>query len=126
MLTNFVKKVKYRQSDILLTIGIILIALISFGAGRLTADSTDKEPIIIQNPENSYSASVYQSVKEQSDEKQIEQGTFVASKNSNKYHWPNCSAAKRISSENQVWFSSETEAQSTGYVRCSNFEKYIP
>lgn len=43
---------------------------------------------------------------------------YVGSKNSNKYHFSNCSSAKNISPENQVWFSSVAEAKSRGYVPC--------
>lgn len=44
---------------------------------------------------------------------------FVGSKNSNKYHLPSCRWVKRIKPENQVWFSSEEEAQSKGYKPCA-------
>ncbi|NQV00654.1 MAG: hypothetical protein HQ537_00825 [Parcubacteria group bacterium] len=127
MLSNFKEFVKKNESDIILTIGIILIALISFGAGQLTAPQADIEPIVIQNPitdQTTQTASIQQTVSETNQSK--EQGIFVGSKNSNKYHWPNCSFAKRISEENQIWFSSEAEAQAAGYIRCSSFEKYIP
>ncbi len=121
MLSNFKQLVKKRESDVILTIGIILVALISFGAGRLTAPQTNKEPIVIQSP----AASIEQSLtvgKETA--KQGEQGKFVGSVNSNKYHWPNCPWAKKIAPQNQIWFSSEEEARAAGYVRCGNFEKY--
>jgi len=49
----------------------------------------------------------------------------VGSINSNKYHWPNCSFGARISEENQIWFSSEEEAENAGYIKCGSFEKYI-
>ncbi len=127
MLTNFKSFVKERESDITLTIAIILIALISFGTGLLVDFSEDKDPIVIQSPlvnaENNYSASIEQTL---SADKQTEEGTFVGSINSNKYHWPDCPSAQKISPKNQVWFSSEEEAQTAGYVRCGNFDKYIP
>lgn len=130
MLINLKQFVKEHQSDITLTIGIILVALISFGAGRLTASQTDKKPIVIQSPtpnttnpsdlSTGQAASIEQSLLE------TEQGRFVGSVNSNKYHWPDCSWVKKIVPQNQIWFSSETEAQTVGYTRCSSFEKYIP
>jgi hypothetical protein len=46
-------------------------------------------------------------------------GPFVGSSESDKYHYPSCSAAKRIKSSNLVTFSSSTEARGAGYVPCS-------
>ncbi len=126
---NFVKE---RQSEITLTIAIILIALVSFGAGRLTAPQTGQEPIIIQGPstslEDNYSASVEQSLEigQPAEKSRSEQGRLVGSINSNKYHWPDCPWAKKIAPENQIWFGSEAEAQAAGYTRCGYFEKYTP
>lgn len=45
-------------------------------------------------------------------------GTYVGSKNSNKYHYPTCSAAQRIKTQNQVVFKSANEARAAGYVPC--------
>lgn len=41
---------------------------------------------------------------------------FVGSKNSNKYHLPTCTVAKRIKPENRVCFASKEEAEKRGYV----------
>jgi hypothetical protein len=125
MLSNFKEFVKQNEADIILTIGIVLVALISFGAGLLIDFSDGKESIVIQQP----TASVQQSLTgacEPASEKTTKQKKFVGSINSNKYHWPDCPWAKKISPENQIWFSSETEAQNAGYTRCGNFGKYIP
>lgn len=43
---------------------------------------------------------------------------FVASKKSDKYHHPWCSAAKKISPANLVEFKSAAEARAAGYVPC--------
>ena len=120
MLSHLKQFVKEHQSDITLTIGIILVALISFGAGRLTVPQSNKEPIIIEGP----TASVEQSLTIEEEEEATEQGKFVGSVNSNKYHWPDCPWAKKIAPQNQIWFSSESEAQAAGYVRCGSFERY--
>ena len=45
-------------------------------------------------------------------------GVFVGSKNSDKYHYPNCPSAKQIKSGNLVTFNSVQEAQAKGYVPC--------
>lgn len=44
--------------------------------------------------------------------------TFVASVNSDKFHYPSCSAAKRIKDSNKIYFSSRDEAISRGYSPC--------
>lgn len=41
--------------------------------------------------------------------------TFVGSRNSDKYHLPKCSWAKRIKPENRVCFVSAADAESKGY-----------
>lgn len=43
---------------------------------------------------------------------------YVGSINSNKYHYPACRYAKQIYPENEIWFSSASEALSLGYVPC--------
>jgi micrococcal nuclease len=45
-------------------------------------------------------------------------GKYVGSIKSNKYHYPWCSAAKKILPENLIWFDSAADAQSQGYVPC--------
>ena len=121
------KFVKKYESEIILTTGIILIALISFGIGRLSAPLANNEPIVIETP---LTASIQQSFsasnQEEKREQKIAEGKFMGSVNGGKYHWPDCPHAKRISPENQTWFSSEAEAQANGYEPCSNFEKYSP
>jgi len=44
--------------------------------------------------------------------------TYVASRKSNKYHLPNCSAAQRIKAENLIGFTSREDVLRTGYVPC--------
>jgi competence protein ComEC len=43
---------------------------------------------------------------------------FVGSTKSNKYHYPSCSAAKKIKPENEIWFTSSEDARTHGYVPC--------
>jgi competence protein ComEC len=46
------------------------------------------------------------------------QGPFVGSSKSDKYHYPSCSAAKKIKPANLVTFSSSAEARAAGYIPC--------
>lgn len=125
-LKNFVKK---NESDIVLVIGVVLVALISFGAGRLTAFRDNKEPLIIQD--STLTASVQESLAPQAGgssqlKEPIKEGKFVGSLKSDKYHWPWSSSAKRIKPENQIWFNSEAEAKAAGYEPAGDFLKWAP
>ncbi len=127
MLSYFKKIVKNNQSDISLTLIIVLVALFSFGAGLLVSLDNNQE-IVIQNPAN-YSASIVKdsSIKAEVNEKEVEEtkeGVFIGSINSNKYHWPDCPWAKKIAEENRIQFNSEKEAQDAGYIPCGSFERY--
>jgi uncharacterized SAM-binding protein YcdF (DUF218 family) len=124
MLSHFKKFVKKNEADIVLVIGVILVALISFGAGRLTAPQITKDPIIIQEP----TASIIESLGHSQEMigERTKKGRFVGSINSNIYHWPECPFAQRISSANQIWFESEEKAKKTGYKPCGNFQKFTP
>jgi len=48
----------------------------------------------------------------------VSQGPFVGSSKSDKYHYPSCSAAKRIKPSNLVTFTSSADARARGYVSC--------
>lgn len=45
-------------------------------------------------------------------------GAYLGSTESDKYHDYECRAAKKILPENEIWFSSEEDAQAAGYSRC--------
>ena len=135
-LANLKQFVKDNERDIVLVIGIVLIALLSFGAGRLTAPKLVREPIVIDKskidmPTAAISANLSADLIKSETSIKIsgqnnQQGKFVASKNSKYYHWPWAPAAQRIKPENRRWFNSEDEAQKAGYKRASNFLELAP
>jgi micrococcal nuclease len=43
---------------------------------------------------------------------------YVGSKSSDKYHFPDCKWAKKISPKNLVTFKTAQEAEKAGYVPC--------
>ena len=49
---------------------------------------------------------------------QNQEVVYVASRNSNKYHYPSCVWAKKIKQSNLVTFKSKAEAQKAGYIPC--------
>ena len=122
--------IRRNQADIAIVLGFILVALIAFGAGRLTAPEIVRNPIIIDEPG---AANIFGAVSQASNNGAGEavgvsaaltgqgaiEGLFAASRGGTKYHWPWCSYAKNIKPENQMWFDSETEAQTAGYSPCA-------
>jgi hypothetical protein len=87
MLAKLKNLVKNNGSDIFIVLTVILVALISFGIGRLSAPKS--EPILIKNLEQ---GNVEQLMSEQSISAPTDAGTtadkgkVVGSKNSDKYH----------------------------------------
>jgi len=119
---NFLVKYELR---LVLIVGFILVAVISFQFGYLEGKRVENKPIVIEkivevnnNQENSMSVVDIDSV--QNKNKSAEASTeavnclFVGSKNSNKIHLPTCSFAKRIKPENLVCFKSLDEAIKQG------------
>jgi len=113
------RKIKHvLEGELFVVILIILVGFLSFGLGRLSKDAESRVPVqILQGVELKASVS-----NNSMNGMQIESqnGTFVASKNGTKYHFPWCSGAQRIKEENKVWFSSKEEAERSGYTPAAN------
>jgi hypothetical protein len=124
---------KYEQK-IVLAIGIVLVAAISFEAGFLHGQKNKQEPVVVNKAATveSASANTDQNKNDASSTKtttannkstSIESAAttdnqkcaLVASKNSNKYHLPTCRYAQNIKPENKVCFSSKEEAENRGF-----------
>lgn len=52
------------------------------------------------------------------DAKSVKKSKYVASKNSNKFHKPSCSYAKKIKKYNKITFKSKSQAKKSGYKAC--------
>ncbi len=124
MTQNLIKKIKEfwlkYEVKIILLLGFILVAAISFEGGYLKGKSLKNDLIVVekstaeaQNCESSVNStnSGQSTTNTQNSKKEC---LFVASKNSNKYHTAGCTWAKRIKPENIVCFSSKEEAAKTG------------
>lgn len=98
---------------------IILVALISFGLGRLSKIEEGRVSIKIEQNKTASSTAQTTSVIN-SNTAQSADKTFVASKNGTKYHYPWCAGAQSIKEENKIWFSTTEEAQKAGYSPASN------
>jgi hypothetical protein len=135
---DFWEKYEYK---IILIIGFILVAIVSFEVGILRGQKIEKNPLIIekpteiqiaQNPTNQVPLEAQKTPQEVKNSPEsantssqiVPTGSqncvFVGSKNSNKYHLPTCRWAKNIKPENQICFSGENEAKLKGYVADKN------
>jgi hypothetical protein len=122
-------KIKPVENELFIVLVIILVALISFGLGRLSKIRESKTPITIENAGESMlqgpaigdkaagsggSAGISSAPSASTDK------LFVASKNGTKYHYPWCSGAATIKEENKIWFSSKEQAEAAGYQPAAN------
>lgn len=92
-----------------LLILIFLLALSSFGLGRLSALQEARPPVAIKMaPTASEPRGMYIG------------GLVVASRSGSAYYYPWCGGASNISPANKVWFNTEAAAQKAGYVPARN------
>jgi hypothetical protein len=112
---------------IILFVGIVLIALVSFEAGFLEGKKGESKPIEINQPacapcpksgESAGSGEKAQSGGAKTGTQlniEDQKCAYVASKNSNKYHLSTCQFAQKIKAENKTCFSSAGEAEGRGF-----------
>ncbi|MEK7659155.1 MAG: hypothetical protein AAB338_00655 [Patescibacteria group bacterium] len=125
MLSEILETIK---RNIFLIFLIVLIALLSFQLGRIS--KTVSQPIRIEKAsiqkifnQDNPNLEIYES-ETKSKSRGVEKADFqvVASKKSTsgKYHFLWCPGAKQIKEENKIFFNSEKEAISAGYVLAGN------
>lgn len=114
-------KLFLHNSDFLLALLIILVACASFGLGKLSmASNTQNTPLYVQNSDlPGITASAYAQAQEEGIYS-IKNVSVVASRSSDKYHFPWCSGAQRIKEENKILFMSIQEAREAGYEPAAN------
>ena len=110
MLSKITEFIKTKQSEVVLALAVILVAVIAFESGRISAIRSPAVPLEIK-----YAPAT---ITDQKPDLRV-----VASKNSTLYHFLWCSGAQRIKEENKITFSSEQEAQSKGYKLASNCQR---
>lgn len=106
---------------------VILVGISSFGLGRASLqEPVQNEPkiqmiepitltantIIATSPSSTTQGLISQTKKDQK--------PFLASKNGTRYYLSSCSGAKRIKSENIIYFSTREAAESAGYTKAIN------
>jgi hypothetical protein len=121
---------KTHKREIILFLGVLVVGIIGFELGLMEGQSKISKPLVIEVPGSPSISEKMSTVSATDEDKQSSKvdtvssnqpasGTtcaFVGSKNSNKYHLPTCSFAKRIKPENRVCFVSAEDAKSKGYV----------
>lgn len=115
------------EHKIVLIIAFCLISAISFEFGVLQGQKWQQKPLIIEKPinipESTQNAQNEPSKASGNVQTAISQPakdcTFVASKNSNKFHIPTCQWTKRIKPENVVCYKDQAAAESAGKQKCS-------
>lgn len=126
---------RHNQADIAIVIGFILVTVIAFGAGRLSAPPVVKNPVVIEDSTASPAINLLGNVSQPISNSvgQVtgispvsQQGMFIASKGGTKYHWPWCSYGEKIKETNKIWFNSEAEAQQAGYSPCACIASKAP
>lgn len=132
MITKIFKFCKTNDKDIVFAATVMLVAVISFGLGRLSKIRDGRTPLTVEKPgviagdavvdlnqqrdlideSNNQNSSIITAPNTQK--------SFVASKNGKKYYYAWCDSASRIKKENKVWFSTKEEAKTAGYEPAAN------
>ena len=84
---------------------VFLVALSSFGLGRLSA-LEDARPAV----------SLLQAPSTTGLRQMVLGGLLLGSKTGSAYYYPWCAGAAKIAPQNQRWFASEAEARAAGYA----------
>ena len=97
---------------------VLLLALSSFGLGRLSAQGASRSA--------SAAISVGQAPLEAEPKGMTIGGLVEASRTGTVYYFPWCGGATSIKPENQVWFKTEDAAKAAGYVPAKNCKGLVP
>lgn len=129
---DFLAKYEYK---IIIAAAFILVAVLSFEAGMMKGKNAQQKAVVVNaagdnsacqassnQPARASNLSPEAAKTPQSNVIPTQNSAdlptncvYIGSKNSNKYHMPNCRWARNIKPENRVCFSSENDAQLKGY-----------
>ena len=102
-------------ADWALPIIVFLVALGSFGLGRLSAIEGVRPVVFIT-----------QAAAEAVPRGMYIGGEIVASRSGSVYYFPWCAGVSKIASQNQVWFVTEAAAQKAGLAPAKNCKGLAP
>lgn len=125
-INDFLNKIKGEmdidRTTLLCLLVIILVGLGSFGLGRLSLEGKQEKDDIKLEYKNLPVVKGEIGKSEESKINEIDNNIFtkekmyVASKNGKLYYSTTCSGAKRIKPENELWFSTSSEAEDSGFT----------
>jgi len=120
-LVKFCKLARRGGGELYLTAVIVLVAVISFGLGRLSKIREEKTPITIENVKENAETGESKSLSTSNVDSGIKADKiFVASRNGKKYYYAWCESANVIKEQNRIWFSTQAEAEKAGYQPAAN------
>ena len=101
---------------------IVLVAVISFGLGRLSKIREEKTPITIENVKENTQIGESKPLSTSNVDKTNSTSSkiFVASRNGKNYYYAWCESANVIKEQNRIWFSTQAEAEKAGYQPAAN------
>ncbi|PCI19833.1 hypothetical protein COB64_02960 [Candidatus Wolfebacteria bacterium] len=113
-----------RARDLYVVLIILLVAFSSFGLGRLSNVTQERESVSIeyiasQNIAAAALTTISATTTETAQQNSTTTGNFVASKNGAKYYFPWCGTVNRIKDENKVWFETREAAEAAGFEKSS-------
>jgi len=131
MLSKLFQLIKAYQSDIALTVAVVVVSIISFQGGKIYTLNHQGSTLTIKN---AASEDIFESPKNNAavfskNPSQTQKPTgsvqfpVVASKGSDKYHFTWCPGASKISEKNKITFPSETAAIAAGLTLAGNCQK---
>ena len=101
---------------------MVLVGFASFGLGRLSMlNNVDKSNFKLENESTSLvkeeiGNSILAEKDNALDPSLTKKRMYVASKNGKLYYSLGCSGAKRISTKNEIWFATSSEAEKAGFT----------
>ena len=112
----------FSNTEYLLAILIVIVSLVSFWFGRLSAEqgSSLGQPLSEITHEAATLRPLQNTSSTDTASSSMPEGGYVASKNGTKYHLPWCGGAKQISEKNKIFFATKAEAEAKGYTPASN------
>lgn len=123
---------KRHEQQVVFSLALVLVGILAFEAGVVFGRSEQSPPLVIEKPAmpavagdttqraqsdvpGTESAKISSTTEKSGLTEKSAHCRFVGSRNSDKYHHPECSFAKRIKRENIVCFASEEDAKAKGY-----------
>lgn len=127
MLSKIIQLIKFHQSDVVLAVCVIMLTIISFNLGKISAGKDSDSPVTITGGQEVGTANIYKPSSGGRATKSVlrtDPTVIASSKSKTKYyHFTWCSGAKQISEKNKLTFPNESSAMAAGYTLASNCDR---